>query len=118
MAAKWKLMENEGLSLPQAGAVYDYQQTSPGLPMEDVLTLVQKHNPELFSEDGSSGDGPLVPGTHSVSPPRSTKQMSAPTRSKADELKEKMLNLPKGLKTSKEQKLAALDWLAEMTGRR
>lgn len=117
VAAKWKLMENEGLTLQQAGVVYDFQQKAPNLSLDDVLLLARGKNQELFGEDGSPGDSPPVPGSHSVNTPRST-QSSAPVRNKLEEKREKMLNLPRGAKTSREQRAAALDFLTELTGRR
>tara|TARA_R100000808_G_scaffold21160_1_gene45758 strand:+ start:5886 stop:6668 length:783 start_codon:yes stop_codon:yes gene_type:complete len=78
VSAKWKLMEEGGYSIQQAGALHSVQKEFPGMSADDARTLAHSRSPELFATEGASQQSAEVPDSHVVAKPRSTKSQAAP----------------------------------------
>jgi len=110
MVAKLELMETEGFSLQQAGAIVNIQEHANGLSMEETVMLARTRSPDLFSEEGTSGSVSSVPATHAVAGPSSSKSSQPPNKDTVEEARQEML----GAKSYGEAKRKAVNFIAEM----
>jgi len=78
VAAKWKLMEEDGYSIQQAGVLHSVQKEFPGMSAGDAKVLASQRSPDLFRDEGPSQQSAEVPDSHVVGRPRSTKSQAAP----------------------------------------